>query len=91
MAVEIVEQTAQRAGSDEDRMNITGALASMYSFAGKYDMAVGLNKEWYELKKQTLEPDHPSTLNAMNNLANTYIDQGKYDLAEAMYKECLKN
>ena len=49
----------------------------MYSFAGRFDLAVGLNKEWYALKKQTLEPDHPSTLNAMNNLTNTYIDQGK--------------
>lgn len=37
-----------------------------------------------------LGPDHPSTLNPVNNLGNLYRDQGKLVEAEKMYQQALQ-
>jgi len=37
-----------------------------------------------------LGPEHPITLNSMNNLANVYFDEGKYAQAEALYSQTLE-
>ena len=40
-------------------------------------------------KEQALGPDHPSTLNTVNNLGLLYADQGKLGEAERMYQRAL--
>jgi tetratricopeptide (TPR) repeat protein len=39
--------------------------------------------------EKALGPDHPNTVNSLNNLAVLYNTQDKYDLAEPLYKRAL--
>lgn len=43
-----------------------------------------------ERKEKALGPDHPSTLNTVNNLGNLYSEQGKLGKALKMYQRALE-
>jgi hypothetical protein len=52
-------------------------LASFYSDVGRTQKALQLTEKILEVKKRTLEDEHPDTLNSMSNLANRYSDVGR--------------
>jgi tetratricopeptide (TPR) repeat protein len=42
------------------------------------------------MRRRVLGPEHPDTLNSMNNLASDYFSEGKYSQAEALHGETLE-
>ena len=54
------------------------------------DLALPLFEEMLKLRKAKLGPEHPDTLQSMNNLAVAYREAGKLDLALPLLEETLK-
>ena len=46
-------------------------------------------RELLDLQRRVLGPEHPSTLNTMDNLAASLLGQGKHAEAEQMFRELL--
>ena len=44
-------------------------LARVYWYEGKYARSEALNKQALEIERRVLGPEHPQTLNSMNDLA----------------------
>ena len=57
---------------------------------GKYPEAEALFSQTLEIQRRVLGPEHPDTLNSMNNLASVYYSQGKYAQAEALDSQILE-
>ena len=51
---------------------------------GNYGIAEKMNKQAADVYKKALGPEHPSTLNSMDNLALTYWNQGRWKEAEEL-------
>ena len=66
-------------------------VASAYYGQGKYAQAEALYSQTLEIRRRVLGPEHPDTLNSMNNLASEgYIPQGKYAQAETLLSQALE-
>jgi eukaryotic-like serine/threonine-protein kinase len=57
---------------------------------GAAEQAIALFAKSRETRKARLGPEHPETLNSMNNLAEAYQGAGKLDLALPLKEETLK-
>jgi tetratricopeptide (TPR) repeat protein len=57
---------------------------------GHYQEAERLHQRALDARKKSLGPDHPDTLNSVNNLAMLYRNQGRYDEAEQLYVHALE-
>jgi len=57
-------------------INAQSSLAVALSDAGQLTKALPLYEETLQLRKAKLGPDHPSTLDSMNNLAGCQIQRG---------------
>jgi tetratricopeptide (TPR) repeat protein len=53
-------------------------------------LALPLFEETFKLQKAKLGPDHPSTLNSMNNLAMAYQDSGQFAKAVTLLEQSLQ-
>jgi len=60
-----------------------------YRAAGKFDQALPLLEQTFELMKSKLGPDHRTTLVCMNNLASVYRDAGKLEQALPLFEQTL--
>jgi serine/threonine protein kinase len=57
---------------------------------GEYGKAIELHQQARRTREKLLGPDHPDTLQSMNNLAGGYHAAGKLDLALPLYEETLQ-
>jgi tetratricopeptide (TPR) repeat protein len=64
-------------------------LANSYYELGRFAEALKLCEETLTLRKAKLGPDHPDTLNSMNNLANSYDALGRHAEALKLREETL--
>ncbi len=63
--------------SDEDTLASVNSLGNLYKAMGKFDAAAPLLEEAVSGFRRRLGPEHPSTLNAINNLALLRAAQAK--------------
>ncbi len=56
---------------------------------GKYSEAIELAERVLAIRKEILEPDHPSVATSLNNLAALYRSMGRYAKAEPLYQQSL--
>jgi eukaryotic-like serine/threonine-protein kinase len=71
------------------RAEVQRTLAGAFLAIGRYPEAVRLREQVREYRTQTLGPEHPHTLIAMNNLAVAYWAAGAYDKAIALHEQAL--
>ena len=64
-------------------------LALVLADQGRFPDAEALNRETLQQLVRVLGPEHPFTLNTMNNLADVLISEGKYPEAEKLNREAL--
>ena len=64
-------------------------LASSYAGAGRKDEAIKLQEEALRLSRKVSGPEHPDTLEAMENLASVYFAAGRKDQAVKLREEVL--
>ncbi|KAH0553453.1 hypothetical protein GP486_006477 [Trichoglossum hirsutum] len=64
-------------------------FALLYSDHGRYKEAEAMYQLALAGKEKVLGPDHPSTLNTVNNIGVTYENQGRSVEAEVMYQRAL--
>ena len=57
---------------------------------GRWSDEIRIERFYFELERNILGEEHPSTISAMNNLASTLGDQGQLDEAAAMKKEVVE-
>ncbi|KAJ5034825.1 hypothetical protein NUH16_006270 [Penicillium rubens] len=69
---------------DEQTLNSTAMLASVYRLEGRWEEAEQLEVQVMETSKTKLGVVHPDTLASMNNLALTYGNQGRWEEAEQL-------
>ncbi|KAI4599650.1 hypothetical protein KJ359_001747 [Pestalotiopsis sp. 9143b] len=79
----------QQCQDKEAEANLLSVVADSHNELGKYTEAEEMHREALELRKSVLGPEHPSTLDSMNNLAGVLRSQGKYEEAEEMHRETL--
>ena len=65
-------------------------LSGYYESSEKYDLALTLVKEAFNLQKAKLGPEHPDTLVSMNNLAQLYWRTKQLEKSIPLFKEALK-
>jgi tetratricopeptide (TPR) repeat protein len=65
-------------------------VAECFRISGKYKEAEQMYQQALELIGKVLGPEHPSTLNSMNNLALVLDSQGKHEEAEQMHRQTLE-
>lgn len=79
---------AQSFGESDARYSYSlDLLADCLFQQRKYEQAERLFKRSYELKVNSLGPDHISIATSLNNLAKLYYFEGRYDLAEPIGRE----
>ena len=59
-------------------------LGHVYKDDGQWEKAELLGIQVMETSKEKFRPDHPATLNSMDNLASTYQNQGQWDDVEEL-------
>ena len=64
-------------------------LAGAYREAGRLDEATALHERTLAQRRETLGPDHPSTLASRNNLASAYYAAGRLGEAIPLFEEVL--
>ena len=69
---------------DEQTLDSTAMLASIYCFEGRWEEAERLFVQVMETCKTKLGVDHPNTLTSMANLASTFWNQGRWKEAEQL-------
>jgi tetratricopeptide (TPR) repeat protein/tRNA A-37 threonylcarbamoyl transferase component Bud32 len=80
---------AQLGDEHPDTLSVMHHLAQAYGEAGKYDLAISLQKETLALMKERLGPKHVNTVNSMHQLAQYYSNAGKLDLSLPLQEETL--
>ncbi len=65
-------------------------MASAYKALGQYRSAVSMLQQVVAARRQSLGPEHRSTLIATNNLARAYQAMGEVDKAIEIYRETLR-
>jgi tetratricopeptide (TPR) repeat protein len=81
-----VDKKVEGKGNEEAKLK----LANEYLQAGKRDLALPLLVEIFKSKKARLGPDHPDTLNSMNQLGVVYWQVGQLDRSVPLFEELLK-
>ena len=70
--------------------DILGQTPRAYERVNQFEKALPLLEEMLKLRKAKLGPEHPDTLESLNDLAEAYSDAGKLDLAIPLFEEALK-
>ena len=73
----------------KDRLAAASVLANSLGDQGKHAEAEQMERELIDVRRRVLGPEHPKTLNTMNNLACSLSGQGKHAEAEQMFRELL--
>jgi tetratricopeptide (TPR) repeat protein len=58
--------------------------------AGKYEEAIAIAKQVWEIREKVFGSQHPDTATSLNNLAALYDKTGRYAEAEPLYKRALE-
>jgi tetratricopeptide (TPR) repeat protein len=82
-------QNAQ-GGIEEGQARHWGALALVLSENGFTGKAIQLEEPLLQLRKSKLGPDHPDTLQSMNNLAIRYAEAGRREEALKLSEEVVQ-
>jgi len=78
------------AGQPSVEASIRDTLGQSYYYAGATDLAIQQYERALALLRQVHGPDHPDTLETMNNLAMAYLDTGRLADALVLLEEALK-
>ena len=76
-------------GVEDEQLDDLFNTANLLKQGGKLDEAKAMYERALAGYEKALGPDHPSTLNAVNNLGALLSDQGKLDEAKSMYERAL--
>lgn len=77
-------------GEPEMQARIRFVVGNTFYELGDIDEAVKNLQRSLEQFRETLGPDDPETLHAMNDLARVYDSTGKYEEALRLFEECLE-
>ena len=89
--VEVVVQYTFDSDSNRlQRAELLHNVSRYYQEQGQYGLAHERVRDALSTRESILGPEHPDSLNSMNNLALVLDSQGKYDVAEEMYRQTLE-
>jgi len=71
------------------RAKLEATLGEVYKSLGLYDSATPLLESTLKLRRETLGPDHPETLRAVDELGLLLLTQGRFAEAEPFLRDAL--
>jgi eukaryotic-like serine/threonine-protein kinase len=74
----------------ELKARLMDTMADTYDSLGLYTREQPILERAIEIQRRTLGPEHPDTLNSMNNLASDLRQEGHYTEAERLDRETLE-
>ena len=91
-AVDAAEPQIGKAFADQPAVeaSVRGTLGLTYGYLGEPALAIVQQERALSLRQKARGPDHPDTLDSMNNLATAYDDAGRRAEALLLYEETLK-
>jgi serine/threonine protein kinase len=73
----------------ETQAQMMQVMGNVYDSLGLYRRAQALLQQSMEIRRRVLGPEHPDTLNSMNDLAEALRNEGHYAEAEKLQRETL--
>ncbi len=88
VTADLQQKTGKTPQSQEIADALSNHLAEIYQ-KGDYRTGLTIAEQAYRFAEQKLSPEHPATLDSINNLALLYKAQGRYDEAELLLLRAL--
>ena len=84
-----VRWVARREATSVEVAMTINILAVRHYDEGRYSESEPLFEEALGIRRRVLGPEHPDTLDSINDVANLYRRQGRYEEAEPLYDKAL--